>query len=54
MYERSLRRSVLAADNVWFTLLTQNTAPCTSIGLHGKMESLAASRKGNLGDEAVR
>jgi acyl dehydratase len=27
VYEHPLGRTVIAADNVWFTLLTQNTAP---------------------------
>lgn len=27
VYEHPLSRTVIAADNVWFTLLTQNTAP---------------------------
>ena len=27
VYEHPLGRTVLAADNVWFTLLTQNTNP---------------------------
>ena len=27
VYQHPLGRTVIAADNVWFTLLTQNTAP---------------------------
>ena len=27
VYQHSLGRTVIAADNIWFTLLTQNTNP---------------------------
>jgi itaconyl-CoA hydratase len=27
VYEHSLGRTITTADNIWFTLLTQNTAP---------------------------
>ena len=42
VYDHPLGRTVIPADNVWFTLLSQNTNPITSIRPTRPRRSLAS------------
>ena len=55
VYRHPLGRTVLATDNIWFTLLTQNTNPFTLALVTGQsVADISQNAMANLGWDEVR